>query len=330
MIIIPGLITHYVCGEALLNSLSDDSHKKIMLDNRQIYNIGTQGPDVFFYYLPCLYKKNLNNLGTKMHNSNVQLYMSAMIDLLVSLDKKSRDPFISYLCGYFSHYALDYNTHPYIYYKTGTRREGELSSLKYSVYHRNFETSIDTLILKAASSERPSDKKLWHLIKVGRGEVSLLSDLLSKALNQTYEISITSRQVYGAISYMYNATRFLQSKKGRRKKLMELVENITLGENVVTSVIHKQEIKDGIDYLNASKKDWYMPWDKEKKINSSFSEMFDKAIDDSKRMIAGLFAFLADDLSKDELLTIIGNYSFATGLDCNEKVDFTHFDIVYA
>ncbi len=325
----PGLITHYICGEAILNKLEGEIHDLIS-KYRQIYNVGTQGPDVFFYYLPALVNKKLSGLGTKMHKGNFKLFLKGMAENINDSEGEKRDAGISYVCGYLTHYALDYNTHPYIYFKTGARNDRQpVRSLKYSVYHRNFETAIDVLMLKLVSGEKPSAKKLWELIKLSRKEANSVADIISDNIKKAYETHITPRQVYKSFSYMMRLTRLLQSKNGRRKRLMEFAEDMTIGEKICSSLIHLQEINDGIDYLNINKSSWHMPWDDQNKLDSSFTEMFEKSIDIGCNMVNGFHRYITKEISLDELLLITGNYSFATGLEYGNDVEFKFHDIVY-
>lgn len=324
----PGLITHYICGEAVFKKLPDEI-KKTLQDNRLLYNVGTQGPDIFFYSLSCLLRKKLAGLGSKMHTGSFNMYLDALLDSMRTGDI-GQTALFSYLSGYITHYALDSSAHPYIYYKSGFKRDGERGNrLKYSVHHHTFETAVDVLMLKLFSSERPSDKKLWQLIKVTQSEATHVAAHISKAIEHAYHVPISPRQVYGAMSNMSYATRLLQSNKGRRKKMIEFVEDMSIGERFVSSLIHLQEITDGIDYLNLSKKPWLLPWDNTQQYDLSFAEMFDNAVFQSITKINALSSFLAGEIEKSALLSLMGNNSFATGIDAGEEVRFQYHDIVF-
>lgn len=326
---VPGLITHYICGEAVF-ALLEGEMKDTINKYRQMYNVGTQGPDIFFYYLPGLVNKKLTGLGAKMHKGNFKLFMKGMAECIDETGGDLKTASIAYVCGYLTHYSLDYNTHPYIYYKTGSRSDSEpVKSLKYSVYHRNFETAIDVLMLKLVSGEKPSAKKLWELIKISKREAYDVANLIGANISSAYETPVSGKQVYKSFVYMMRLTRLLQSKGGKRKKLMEFAEGMTIGEKICSSLIHMEEVNDGIDYLNISKKPWFMPWDDKKVIDSSFTEMFEKAVADSEKMISAFHKFLKKEISIDDFLIITGNYSFATGLEFDDTVDFKFYDIVY-
>ena len=324
----PGLITHYICGEAVLEKLDGDI-AQIIREHHQMYNVGTQGPDIFFYYLPGLILKKIAGLGTKMHKGNFKLFMKHMAESTNGMEGRVREAAVAYIAGYLTHYCLDYMTHPYIYYKTGERKDDDIKTLKYSVYHRNFEAAIDILMLKLSSGEKPADKKLWEIIKIPRDDAKAVSQIIGKSVLEAYETEITSKQVYKSFVYMMRLTRLMQSRNGKRKRLMEFVEGMTIGEKICSSLIHAQELHDGIDYLNLGKRPWHMPWDNQKAYDVSFTEMFEKAVDQGAGVVTAFHRYIQGEMDMDELLAVTGNYSLSTGLEFGREVIFQYHDIVY-
>lgn len=328
--VIAGLITHYICGEVCLKTLENSHVKNLISKNRQIYNIGTQGPDIFFYYLPCLYVKKWYRLGNVLHKTKIQSFFSSMLDYIKELDSAEKDILVAYLSGYLTHYSLDCHTHPYIYYRSGFKVEGDKGmKIKHSVNHRSFETSIDVLMLKLISSEKPSDKKIHNLIKASKNETMSTAKILSNVLRDVYNVDMTDKHIYRAIYSMVAVNKVLQSKKGKRKYLMEFVENFTVGENILSCMIHDQDVKGDIDFLNLKKSRWYLPWDNEKEHELTFTDMFNDAVLKANEMIQGVHNFLNEDISKEELLNIIGNNSLNTGLDWDMPLDFKFCDVVF-
>lgn len=325
----PGLISHYVCGDVVLNKLLYE--KRSLLKNyRQIYNVGTQGPDIFFYYLPALFKKNMKNIGSIMHKNNVGKYMDMMITNIDSLKGEEKEKAVAYMSGYITHYCFDCHAHPYIYYKTGISDDANtIKAIRHSMYHRNFETAIDVCILKLLNSQKPSEIKLWKLIRINKYDILTISELISKALYDTYEINISKKQVYKAMAHMAGITRIMQSKTGKRKKLMGFVEQKTIGDKLFSALIHMQEINDGIDYLNVKKEKWYKPWDNKEHITYSFMDLFQNAVDESIIMINALFEYKNHEISKEKLIKIIGSRSLLSGIDSDNEVSFKYFDVVY-
>jgi hypothetical protein len=258
-----------------------------------------------------------------MHKHNFGLFIQTMIDILTSenLPREEKAPLFAYISGFLTHYALDADAHPYIYAKTGTRQKGDKArAIKYSVNHRKLETAIDVLMLKLMSSEKPSDYKLWQLIRVGdiqQKSVARVVNTVSAAIQSAYSRDVTPRDVYKAMAYMINLTRMMQSRNGRRKRLMELVENLTLGEHLFSSIIHMQNINNGVDYMNIEKLPWYVPGLNKNKKTDSFIELYQEGVRNGTQMVTALWQFMTEEITRNELLTIIGNRSLSTGATLN-------------
>ena len=57
----PSTYAHYRFGQEVLKELPNDI-KKIIIENKELYDIGLPGPDLLFYYLPL--KNNEINFST--------------------------------------------------------------------------------------------------------------------------------------------------------------------------------------------------------------------------------------------------------------------------
>ena len=324
----PGMITHYICAESTLAILPDDA-KGILTANRQMYNIGSQGPDVFFYYYPSVLFSGRRGIGSIMHVQKTGEYIAAMAKGLRGLNGKAREAAFAYAAGYLTHYCLDCAAHPYVYYKTGFKRPGEKgSTLKYSAYHRSFETAIDVLMLKLMSGKRPADEKLWRLIRSKRKAAMDVADFLGGCISDVYGANIKGRHVYYAMRWMWRTTLLLQSAKGRRKRFMEIAEDIIIGNRVCSAMVHPQKV-DGLDYLNNKKTPWKLPWDDGAENHSSFTELFDEACNQAGELVAALHECAFADGDLEEFLAMAGNRSLKSGLDNSREAEFKYHDIIY-
>ena len=57
----PSTYAHYRFGQEVLKELPNDI-KKIIIENKELYDIGLHGPDILFYYLPCTKKQEKKSL----------------------------------------------------------------------------------------------------------------------------------------------------------------------------------------------------------------------------------------------------------------------------
>lgn len=101
----PGFATHYLWGELIKDSLSNEL---ITLINRNIdfYNIGLQGPDILFFYKPIK-----SNIVTKLGND---IHKTGLINTLNRYKGVKDEKLLSYILGYTVHFLIDTKIHPIV------------------------------------------------------------------------------------------------------------------------------------------------------------------------------------------------------------------------
>ena len=325
----PGLIAHYICGQAVLPK-SETEAKNAIERHLRLYNIGCQGPDIFFYYLTG---GGLRAIGTKMHGQNVSKFLGAMAKGIKEMGQEERDAAFAYFCGYLTHYCLDCAAHPYVYYKTGFLQEGQKSArgrLRFLSYHMRFETALDVMLLNAVAGKKPRDQRLWQLLAVGKKEAAGVAAFVSGCINAVYGAKTTGKNVLNAMGHMAFLTRIFQSRRGVRKKMMAAGEHVFLGMSYISGLIHPQEANDGIDYLNEGKSPWKRPWNGKAERNESFLELMELAADEAAELIALLWDFLMKDAAKEPFLNKAGDRSFKTGMAIGTAGPVGEFDLVYS
>lgn len=126
----PACMAHYQFGQEALDRLDADI-RSIVLAYKGEYDIGLQGPDIFFYCKP--YAKNaISNYGSARHAEPAYLMFSPI------LEKAPERAAFSYLLGLICHYALDRRCHPYV---NGHSRD--LSE------HMEMESAFDRYIMES-------------------------------------------------------------------------------------------------------------------------------------------------------------------------------------
>ena len=300
----PGFLTHYLMGQGLKNCLTGES-KRIIDENEKLFSLGCQGPDIFFYYFPGLLYKHTRGLGDVMHGSNLGVFI---LDLASQCCDAKNEAVFAYTCGYVCHYVLDSNTHPYVYARTAT----EGSKTKNSADHRQFETAIDILMLKILLGKKPNDLTHVKLIKAPKASLKATAHSVSSAIATVYGRAISRSQTYSALKFMQLFTRLLQTKKGRRKKLLRFIEKITIHEPLFSSMMHDQDTN--LDVLNLEKLEYAAPWEGAKTESYSFTEYFDKSVEQAAKICKTLFDYVYAEQDETKLAGVLGNRSLKTGI----------------
>ena len=325
----PSLITHYLCGNKWLNQLDQEAVKSLVMKYRQVFNVGTQGPDILFYYrIWPWYKTNgIDKIGSKMHSEKIsEVFQEGLI--YIQTTKENRDLLTAYFLGYASHYALDSNTHPYIYYMTGFAEEKGFKG-QYSCYHSMFEKAIDIQMLEMEQKQCHTDIKVDSFIRLNSHEALTIGNMYSSILAKVFNISITPKQVATAITDMRNIYSFLEDKTGKKMKLFNWLEKKLNYNNYVTSNMYTHTLNKDFDYLNHQELPWQLPWDNTAVKNDSFFQLYNNAIDETNRLSQGILNYLEGNKSLEATMEIIGNKSFSTGVDCDAGIEMKYHNCIY-
>lgn len=124
----PASYSHYRLGQKVIQQLHYPL-KKVILDNRDLFDLGLHGPDILFYNRPYIHSK-INRLGSAMHQEKACIFFN---QALAILKKSQNDAQFAYLCGFICHFILDSNCHGYI---------GTIIT-KTKITHFEIETELD-------------------------------------------------------------------------------------------------------------------------------------------------------------------------------------------
>ena len=82
----PGFTTHYLLGVKAYNDLPNNQLRRIISKYRWLYQLGLQGPDMFFYNIPILRHRDYRNVGSYMHENHpeVRVEIVAIPDAFIS------------------------------------------------------------------------------------------------------------------------------------------------------------------------------------------------------------------------------------------------------
>ncbi|MCL2357408.1 MAG: zinc dependent phospholipase C family protein [Defluviitaleaceae bacterium] len=302
----PGFLSHYIAGKAALAEVSPEI-REIVVGYERLYNLGTQGPDIFFYYLPGQLRKRSRGIAQEMHASGTGYFLAQMARIAKD-EPEARDAIFSYIAGFAMHYTLDCHAHPYVYARAF---DENAPRIKNSAMHRRFETAIDVEMLKLIDGERPAGVKQWELINAGRDGICMAAEAFSRSIFGVYKRVVPPGVVRSAMRHMIYLTRLLQSERGRRKRVTEAVERVTIREPLYSGMMHPQETG-GEDFLNIEKADWRAPWSDEI-FNDSFPDRHNAAVREGAEMLTALHGFIYGDFRAEDLAKILGNRSLKTG-----------------
>ena len=86
----PGFTTHYILGMKAYNNMPSGQLKFVIAKYRWLYQLGLQGPDMFFYNLPILRHRDYRNVGSYMHEHHVNQFFRCCLENISKIESKQQ------------------------------------------------------------------------------------------------------------------------------------------------------------------------------------------------------------------------------------------------
>ncbi len=339
-----GLFSHLIAGKSTYTMLNPE-HKRIISENKEAYYLGTQGPDLFFYYFTRVFYKSTRPLGQKLHKEKVGKFLSELVYQTKHIkNPKQKDVAIAYLLGYMSHYVVDAYTHPYVYFNAGfsTNKTFKFSPLN-SMYHRIIEDNIDKVLLNYFYHNanelqehiaedafiKQKSKHIKHYFKIPKDDISVISTLLKTAIHNSYDIYIDSSTINAAINQMLITLTILESSPTSRKKFIILEDHVTFSKMDGEKLRLFQEDNCKKDYFNFEHRTWSAPWDLTIESQASFYDLLVDAINESNDIFNDVLSYIDNKISFNDVMDVIKNRSLAHGADCVENIAFKYHNVIF-
>ena len=321
----PGFTTHYILGMKAYNDLPNNQLKFIIAKYRWLYQLGLQGPDIFFYNIPILRHRDYRNVGSHMHEHCISDFFVNYLKVVSEIEsKQQRDQALSYFCGFLCHYIGDSNCHPYVY----GRIDYDVKNPNNYTHglHATLENDIDALLLLKYKKKKPSQFNQAATICLNGFEMQFISRILSKCINMTYypinyrnNFQVTPRMVHRSILAIRFGCRTLSDPSGRKKNGIRKVESIFLKKPIASTKLVTDQVINPKKSLNLNHEVWCNPWDKRLASTASFPDLFYQSLNKCNNVYYQLNADITsgiplDELDFNKLIKELGSYSYHSGL----------------
>ncbi len=339
-----GLFSHLIAGKSSYLMLEAEP-RRIISENKEAYYLGTQGPDLFFYYFTGQFYRSIRPLGQKLHKEKVGKFLSELVYQTKHIkNPKQKEVALAYLLGYMSHYVVDAHTHPYVYFNAGfsTNKTFKFSPIN-SIYHRIIEDNIDKVLLDyfyKNANEYPEQvgrdvftekqkKQIKHYFKMPKSDISVVSTLLKTAIQNSYDIDIDSSRINAAINQMFLTLMILESNPSSRKKFIILEDHVAFSQVDGEKLRRFQEEHCKKDYFNFEHRTWSAPWDLTIESQASFYDLLVDAINETTDIHKDVLNYMDNKITFNEVMDVIKNRSLAHGADCVENIAFKYHNVIF-
>ena len=323
----PGFTTHYILGMKAYNDMPQNNLKFIIAKYRWLYQLGLQGPDMFFYNLPVLRHRDHRNVGSYMHEHHVNDFFRCAFTRLSKIEsRQQREEGLAFLCGFISHYIGDSICHPYVYGRI--HYDAEHPTAACHGLHAKLENDIDALLLMKYKKKKPSQFNQAATICLNGQEIQFLSRFLSRCINETY-YPITERNIFqvteGMVTRSVYAIRFggrlLSDPAGHKRNTIQFFESMFLKHPIASKKLVTDDTPKGVrKTLNLDHEVWTNPWNKTLASSASFLDLYRQTLQKCNLMYYQFNSMLTSEIPlKDQsfemFLSELGNYSYHSGLD---------------
>ena len=150
--------------------------------------IGAQG-DIFYFHrvLPWEFGKSHADIGIKLHRGSPARLFESFRKVLNS-QRSKHDAVLSYIMGFFCHYAIDRAAHPYIYWAQEKLAEHDPKYGKKPVqYHFRIESALDTIVLRRETGRLISKFSLTSVLPKNRNSCyETVGQIYNQLLSRLY------------------------------------------------------------------------------------------------------------------------------------------------
>ena len=321
----PGFASHYLFGQESLSHLKEDREFHTLSLHPHAFNLGLQGPDVFYYYLPAwlLYDKNI---ASHIHGEASLQFFIAMLDARNKLSKHSHRIIAdAYICGFLGHYTLDTYCHPYIFARThhlqNKDRNGGLYDFGRNVF---LETGIDQEMISHFLHCKPTDFRPGDTIALSPKERRVIAKVLAFAIAKVYpDAAMLKWQIRGACRAMKIESRLMHDPSGIKKRIVRRLEAIFVKVPVISPMLPSDTVYAYKDPCNYRHKLWHNPWNPEIDHTESMYDLFTIAAPTFADRIHAYFGAVNEhtDVSMEDIYHARNNFmekhgdlSYNTGL----------------
>ncbi len=186
----PACYAHYRFGKDVLPTLPGDVRQCIQRF-RRMYDMGLQGPDIFFYYYNPLSKQSGNQIGGNFHRQTGREFF------LHACSRADSEAARAYLYGLLAHYCLDSLCHPFI------NRMVSIGEAE----HTPLESEFERYLMQKDGLPEPHTQDRSSRIRLTRGECMTVAEFYP---------GVTGAQVSGSIRGMSIALKFLANPNRER------------------------------------------------------------------------------------------------------------------
>lgn len=280
----PDFWTHILGGELILEKITDKDWQKMIKQNRKIFNLGCQGPDLFYYndFWPWIKDKRGPDIGKKFHQENIKSSLITGINYLNQQKNQNYSLLATYLTGFLTHYTLDETAHPFICARTKNFNQ-----------HKTLEINLDTYLVKKFWNKQAHRLAPIPVINIGENLPQIIRKYYQYLLTNIYNYNNEFNFINDSYQDYKQVFSIFYSPHKIKKLILKLL-NYFLTFDISTLIY-----PDKPDYKILTNEEYL-----------EFLDLFKQGIIEGVKLIETMINYLQGEIEKEELINIFPVTSF--------------------
>lgn len=212
----PSFWTHYAFAEECKNTLTGTLGDAVAR-HPAAYYAGMQGPDPLLLYLPAVLRKK--RLSTLLHVAHTARLLACLWRQATKMQGEAHEIALAYAVGFWGHYCLDSETHPFIYAHAGLGHSAVCIAK-----HNALEADLNELTVGRVLGKSLSDLPFPEHCHPTERDTACISRMLSRAIGCIYQVRCSPRMVGHAFALLRIWSRLLSDRSGRKAKYARVIE----------------------------------------------------------------------------------------------------------
>lgn len=266
---------------------------------------GAEGPDPFFFsFLSLPGALSAPKTGSMLHTQRTDEFLLALAQAC-----QGDELLEAYCCGFFTHYATDTTFHPFVYAHSLTQ-EGSYSG----TLHCTLEHQLETLHYRRRGHASGLPVQMAGFAALTGEEKDRIALALSRALKKTFpNDALPVARVRRSFDDAVALCRLLRSPSGKKFRAFgALLSPVGLKAPLHAHMMPTEPPQ--ADIANDAHRPWSSLWTPDVLRNDSFDELYSAAIARAKSLVLGARGMMHADVSYATLRSLIGGYSYDSGL----------------
>lgn len=213
----PDLWSHIIGGDMVVDELENRGLSNLILEYRNYYNLGTQGPDFFFYndFWPWIKEKRGPSIGAIIHSKRQADFVLDAFEILKEKEGSVQYPkTLAYFMGFVTHLVLDKKIHDIIDRTTYNNKE-----------HKRFEMELDCILVENYYNEKCYKIKPDNYLKIGDNLDVLIKDIYYLNITKLHEENIDFKLINDSYQDMLKAHNILYSPFKVKAYILSFLKN---------------------------------------------------------------------------------------------------------